>query len=157
MVPELIDIRGWQSEDDWRPRSHFDCDRPNPDSWRHHLLEEDDEESKSDYCNELDGYAAPEDVRRFAARHQLAGSLATSIDLAAKHFVGGVRLLRLERDPDNSTDEWIAIRVAVHGSIADALDREDRYSAEFLAFVPSWTERERIRLEYRFCEDDETA
>lgn len=156
MAPEQIDTRGWGSEDDWRP-PHFDCDRPDRRSWRHHLLfEEEDDDDSRDVRSELDDYNIPEELRRFAEQHRIADYLATSIDLAAKYFVGGVRIMRLEGDPDNSADQWIAIRVAASGSIADTLDREDSYSTEFLRLVP-WPEREKIRLEYRFCEDDEAA
>lgn len=170
MPLECIEAEEWLSEDG--PGTIFDCrphrlrdrnlvahldyephysDAPCKDDWRQ-LLDDDD-------VVELGPATTapfPEDVSRFLKRYVLTDYALKSSDLAIRFFPYGTPQFRLDRDPTNPDDEWFVIQVVVTGSVRDALECEDKYSAAFVAMVPL-PQRERIRLEYRFRESDEAT
>ena len=161
MVPEQIDTCGWSEDDLEQTFSHPECYRASFPAWpaRWHLDRDDediDPDVIADECDataNLDNYEVPDEVRQFAKHYDIARHLEKSIKLASIHFPNSAPTFHVDTDPSNPADVWIAIRVVVASSIAEALEREDRFSTDFLVSVP-WPHREKIRLEYRFDNND---
>lgn len=87
----------------------------------------------------------PDDVRAFSRTNGLDDHLRKAIDLAGRTFAP-VERLEVELRQDRETeDEWIVLRVAVRADRANVSAARQRYTAEWVASVPS-PQRYLIRL-----------
>jgi hypothetical protein len=91
------------------------------------------------------GMPLPDDVRAFSRNNGLDDHLGKAVDLAGRTFAPVERLEVELRQDRETADEWIVLRVVVRADRVNVPAARQKYTAEWVASVPS-PQRYRIRL-----------
>jgi hypothetical protein len=94
----------------------------------------------------VDFEVGQKEVDEFCQKHGIAAHLETAKTLAERFFELDHEICEVVQDRD-SGEEWIVVRIRVHGSRESVLAAKRQYTAQWIASVP-WQLREKVMLSY---------